>query len=390
MNAFITIAWVTGLFVYTKYDCKISWSKASVGLVAFVSFNIALDSLLLLLISFLGFDFQQLYVFILYFAAILNGAICLSTALLIHYIRDGKEMIRPEKSETLKNPLQGLFTNNYLFLVALFLIFIIYVVGMSLHNINKVVNSLFLFITFLVMLLVFYGQIVKNKKQYQALYVKHLESEANNLSNYTKTVDSLYNDIRHYKHDIQNVLLGVRLYIDNDDMETLRKFYYSEVLSLSPINNPVYNIISCLQPLRHVSLKGVIFSKIETTLGNNIEFQVEMLDQIDHVPIKSVDLCRIVGILLDNAIESAAEGIDKKLCMSMDIQDNKTRFVILNTYSKAPDLEKLYQLQYSTKGKNRGLGLHSLKSILAKYPNSSLSYRLEDKYFCSVLEIENT
>ena len=258
----------------------------------------------------------------------------------------------------------------------------------NIQNLNFLNLSTLLFI-FILIIFIFYVLLRQNKNHYQSLYINRLENEANTLADYTKTVDSLYTDIRHYKHDIQNILLSMRFYIDQKDIEALTTFYYSEVLSLSPVNNPVYQLIANLQPLKHTSLKGLICSKIEDTARNNINFQIEILEPIEDISVSAIDLCRIIGILLDNGIESASMSEDKQLILSMDVKDNSSIFAIQNTFKEKPEPTKMYQLNYSTKGKNRGIGLHSLHAIIARNKNINLSYKLDGKYFCHVITIQS-
>ncbi|MBC7958703.1 MAG: GHKL domain-containing protein [Vallitaleaceae bacterium] len=226
-----------------------------------------------------------------------------------------------------------------------------------------------------------------NKKQQEKLYVQHLESEMNTLSNYTKTVDNLYTDIQHYKHDIQNILLSVRHFIDGEDYESLKQFYYSKVLGQAPIQNATYQLLSNMHPIKHLSLKGLLFSKIEDMSNAGINLQLEILDSIEEIAMEDVDLCRVIGILLDNAIESAIESKDQNVILSCTNTNNVIEIAISNTFKELPDVKKMYQKNYSTKKVHQGIGLHSLTNILKNYPNACLKFRTNDLFFTHIVEI---
>ena len=65
--------------------------------------------------------------------------------------------------------------------------------------------------------------------------------------------------------------------------------------------------------------------------------------------------------------------------MSILAQEGGLYIVVDNSAKEAPDLERMYQSHYSTKGSGRGMGLYSLKRILEKYSSASIitEYRNE-------------
>lgn len=252
----------------------------------------------------------------------------------------------------------------------IFLIFIptitltIYYIFMSivLKNESYEFKSSLTFIIFLMILLIIIINQVEKKKR--SLHLKLLIKEINNLSIYASTIDDSYQKMRHYKHDITNILLGLRTYIDQKRYEELETYFYKEIVGQSPIINPHYQLLSQIVHITNLPLKGLIISKLNYLNTYNISLDLEIIDNPLKLPISDTQLCRIVGILIDNAIEAALSSDEKKVLFSMSTEDNQFEITIGNSYNFSPDLDKIFELNYSSKGPHRGTGLHSIKTIL--------------------------
>nr|WP_243177094.1 GHKL domain-containing protein [Clostridium estertheticum] len=121
---------------------------------------------------------------------------------------------------------------------------------------------------------------------------------------------------------------------------------------------------------------------------DNITLSIEILDTIDTVHIDIIDLCRIVGILLDNAYEAAKDSKEKLVSISF-IQDEYLNITIANSYNSNINISSIYKKSYSTKGSNRGIGLNNVKEIInKKYPNVLLKTSVEKDVFIQDLYIE--
>lgn len=104
-----------------------------------------------------------------------------------------------------------------------------------------------------------------------------------------------------------------------------------------------------------------------------------------------IDLSRILGILLDNAIEASKESLEFKLKLAFIKTEKAIIIVISNSYKeKNISLNKIFKPNYSTKGSGRGLGLNNLKKIIDDYDNVFLETKMIDNYFIQELQITNT
>ena len=99
--------------------------------------------------------------------------------------------------------------------------------------------------------------------------------------------------------------------------------------------------------------------------------------------MKIYEFTRILGILVDNAIE-AVSGCNEKIInveIRKDFKSERQIFYIENTYNeKEINIDKIFDKGYSSKANNTGLGLWEVKQILKRNNNLNL-YTTKDEKF---------
>ena len=111
-------------------------------------------------------------------------------------------------------------------------------------------------------------------------------------------------------------------------------------------------------------------------------------EEITEIAADPIMLNRIVGILLDNAIE-AARGIGNgEVRMAFIRLGGSTLLVIRNTFNQEIDLKvhEIYQEGFSTKGENRGLGLANLRQMINGLQHVNLNTKISPPYFIQEME----
>ena len=204
---------------------------------------------------------------------------------------------------------------------------------------------------------------------------------------YNKTLHILHDSVRGFKHDFDNIVTTIGGYIQTNDMEGL-KTYYSQLQNdcqkannlylLNPdiINNPgVYNLLT---------------SKYNKAIDKNIKVNLTFLLDLNKLHMNIYEFARILGILLDNAIDAASECKEKILNITFRNEDKNHRNIIQieNTYKdKNVDLNNIFNKGVSGKKEHTGLGLWEIKQFLKKNNNINLYTSKTDKYFSQQLEI---
>jgi len=103
-----------------------------------------------------------------------------------------------------------------------------------------------------------------------------------------------------------------------------------------------------------------------------------------------MDLCRITGIIMDNAIEASEQCEKPKIFLCIVNKKDYVVMVIQNNYfGDRPVIHKIYKEGFSTKGRDRGLGLSNVKRIVDSYENAFINTAVEGNMFTQELWIKN-
>ena len=230
--------------------------------------------------------------------------------------------------------------------------------------------------------------------------LKNIKLETNNKiesakleqqKKYILALEKNNNEIRKFKHDFNNIILGLDGYINNDDFdkEKLKKYFNSTIMNFN--NNIELNdiVIAKLNSIKVSSLKSLITNKVLMAQNNNIDVDINIQGEINDFHTDEMQLSRILGILLDNAIEASLEVPDDKKIEVNIIQINKiTDIQISNTFNNTgTPITDFNKEGFSTKGTNRGLGLSSAHEIANKL-NMLLNTEIDRNTFVQILTIE--
>ena len=102
------------------------------------------------------------------------------------------------------------------------------------------------------------------------------------------------------------------------------------------------------------------------------------------------EFARILGILLDNAIEAAEKSKEKLINISFrkDERNNRNLILIENSYAnKDVDTEEIFNKGFTEKENHTGIGLWEVRKILSKNNNINLFTSKTDDLFKQQLEI---
>lgn len=247
-------------------------------------------------------------------------------------------------------------------------------------------TSIILYIAYVVLTFLIVTTIVREYETNANIMLK--QNSYDNLQEYMTQIEELYQNIRVFRHDYANVMVSMAGYIEENDMEGLKRYYDKQVFPISNLLNKEKDAVAKLHNLDVIELKSLISVKINYALEMNIEVNLEITEKIDKVNMKSVDLVRIMGILLDNAIESCQECEKPSISLSIIKMSKDITFIVKNTYVKQDiDYSKLGSLGMSSKGERRGTGLYNIKTITNAYDNVIMDTEYENGYFTQLLEI---
>lgn len=207
---------------------------------------------------------------------------------------------------------------------------------------------------------------------------------------HNKTLELLYNNVSAFKHDFSNIITALGGYINSKNMDGLEK-YYDKILDECNINNN----LSTLNPsiINNPAIYNILATKYYKADEQGITINLQVFINLNELKMDIYDFCRILGILLDNAIEASSKCEEK--IINIDIRDIKPRkcqsVTIENTYlDKNIDINKLSEKGYTTKTEDKnshGIGLWQVSKIVKKHTNTILDTNKDEKYFRQELVI---
>lgn len=234
-------------------------------------------------------------------------------------------------------------------------------------------------------ILIFYSMYDILKKNHE-LSLQQAQSEI--MRDYARRMEGLYEEIRVFRHDYRNILATMQHYIDEENTEALKEYFHRTILRGAPVLSDDGFALGRLHWLEDDAVKSLLYTKIVSILNHQIQFELEIAEHVPALPMDSLTLCRILGILLDNALEASLESPEKKLRISIVTTDAAVIFTVTNSTLPLPvPVGRLLQRGYSSKENHEGIGLATVAGLLDSCPCANLSTKCEDNVFCQALEI---
>lgn len=229
---------------------------------------------------------------------------------------------------------------------------------------------------------------------YSLLSTNKLDTTTRDLEEaqlYNKTLTILHDSIRGFKHDFHNIVQSIGGYADRGDLEGLRVYYRQLLQDCGRTNN-----LTALNPevINNPAIYNVLATKYHKADEIGVQINLGIFIDLNEIEkhMKIYEFTRILGILLDNAIEAASECENKIIHVSFRKEQNRRRLLVIidNTYkNKDINVDKIYEKDFSTKSKetNSGLGLWEVRQILKKNNYLNLYTTKSEEFFSQQFEI---
>lgn len=225
---------------------------------------------------------------------------------------------------------------------------------------------------------------------YSILKIIKLQTATTQLESaeeYNKTLKILHDNVRGFKHDFDNIVTTIGGYINTNDMEGLKKYYVQLEEDCEKVNN-----LYILNPtsINNPGIYNLLTSKYHDATEKGIDVKIYFLLDLNDLHMKIYEFARILGILLDNAIEAAEQSKEKIINISFRKDDKNNRNIILieNSYkNKDVDIDTIFNKGFTEKENHSGIGLWEVRKIISKNNNVNLFTTKSDSLFKQQLEI---
>ena len=218
-----------------------------------------------------------------------------------------------------------------------------------------------------------------------AITTTNLELEKEN----NRILKEMQDELHGFRHDFSNIMCTIGGYVQVKDIDGLTKYYSQIQKDVVKINN-----LGALnsEVINNPAIFILISSKYSKALELGINMNINVFLDLNKLNMKIYEFTRVLGILLDNAIEAAKDCDEKIINIEIRKESKRNRQLLLieNTYSnKNVDTEKIFEKKYSTKEGNSGLGLWEVRKILSRNSNLNLFTTKDNNYFTQQLEMYN-
>ena len=224
-------------------------------------------------------------------------------------------------------------------------------------------------------------------------YLEQIQTEAKqkamqDLQDYTRNLEAMYNSLRSFKHDYVNILLSLSGYIEEGDLDRLKDFFESKIFPTKNLITGGDYKLNQLSNIGVLEIKSLLSAKMIYAHESGIDITIDIPDKVESFLIDTVDLARILGIFLDNAMEATLETEQPQI--GLNIIQNKTgvSIIISNRFlDNGVMLHKLKQKGFSSKIGHQGIGLWNAQKIISSYDNVLLETTMKCDYFTQHIEL---
>lgn len=216
---------------------------------------------------------------------------------------------------------------------------------------------------------------IKEKNRYIEISDKHSLTESS-----LKEMQSNINRLMTINHENKNQLKTIRTMVENKDKNILKTL---DIMIDEKVKKDK-ELKEKTSVLANTMLGALIYSKMLTMKENDIHHDLHMdrsITKLEFINLEeetNIDICKIVGVYLDNAIEATLETDEKDISIQIYLEDGEMIICIANTFIGDVDLNAIFEYGYTTKSDGHGFGLSLVKEILK-----------ENRDLCSETEISN-
>ena len=263
------------------------------------------------------------------------------------------------------NKLKELTVNINTKKVSLFLGIVIICASVLFYLSNYNTNNIFTIIVNFAITIIYFViimMLIKKESNYNTVYNKYITT-LQELEEY----ESIINEYRVINHENQNQLNSIKGMTSNKRVRE----YIDEILNNKNKKNELILKQALLIPTG--GLRGLIYSKLVIMKNKNINYNLHVDKKVNIKLTKNIstktmlNVCQIIGVYLDNAIE-AVENLSQKNILINIYKADDIAIEIINNKENYVDINKIDKAGYTTKEGIHGYGLSLVSKILKEDP----------------------
>jgi len=172
-------------------------------------------------------------------------------------------------------------------------------------------------------------------------------------------IQNMYRRMRGWRHDYRNHIQNMKIQLDQKNYEGLDNYLSQLADDLAAVDTVIKT--------GNVMADAILNSKLSVAEKMHIRCNVKA-DIPENIPLSDVELCAVMGNLLDNALEACAGLPEDERFLRVYIGKLKEQFY-LSIQNSAGKVKKTGGVYLSTKqgGKDHGYGIFRIDRVAEKY-----------------------
>jgi two-component system sensor histidine kinase AgrC len=224
---------------------------------------------------------------------------------------------------------------------------------------------------------------------------KQMEAEYKNkaledLENHNKHLVQAYDEFRDFRHAHKNMLVSLMGFANDENKGHLKDYLIKHLNYSEEILKKLDSSTDRLKNIHIPEIVGFLSAGFAQALAEGIEVEIDIAEPVDNIPVNRVDLYQLVVIIVENALEefkTHKKNDTRILKFGIIIDEEDILIICSNTVKIPPNVEMMFEKEYSTKGPGRGLGLYNLKKICGKCGNIFVTAHVKESEFSLILTV---
>lgn len=239
--------------------------------------------------------------------------------------------------------------------------------------------------------IIIYSFIVFKMLEQKNRYIKI--SNKYNMTNTTlKELEQNVTRLKITNHENKNQLLTIRNMIKKgEDSKSLIK--HIENIVNTKIKDDETLMLQT-STITNSMISFIVYSKMLTMKENDVDVDLIISRDIKDLYLSdipdelAVEVCKIIGVYLDNALEEVSKYEEKIINIEFYAEKKTLCIAISNNFEGEIDFEKMDNLGYTTKENGHGYGLSLAREIIESNDKLSSEREIKDNIFKQILKIK--
>ncbi len=223
----------------------------------------------------------------------------------------------------------------------------------------------------------FYMTIALNKAQRNSEELRTLARQNEYRQQYAQNIKKQYNEIRRIRHDMKqsnSVVMALLSEAKTDEAMKYMKKTAREISEFDIVIDVGNDFVNAI---------------LNTKIAEAKRLKIGILCSVDKeiAAVDEVDLCNLLGNMIDNAIEACAKQISGERFIEVKIQTFPHQFLIgvANTVGRNVMDENSELLTTKDDAENHGFGIQSIRAIAKKYDGTVQFSQENGSFHCDVV-----